>query len=423
MSPLDTTVVNYYKKFSKPTVLGTVTLREWLNAINKCPYTNKILDARSGKKDYELTKASLPVVTYNFLYREYKKDKNIESPTGLLYFDIDTPEFNIESLDKSKIFVLHHSFGGRGYVLLVRVEGLTVSNFKSVYKNIAIDLGIDHLFDTNAAKHSQYNTLSHDTKIFINEDCIIYEVEKDPTSVILSTQNSLEKDPTSVILSSDKEKTPRRLIHEEDTRYITEMGSKIPYAQLRFTNLTDYEFTCDYIVNWSGFTFIHCYIPFKNKCSNKYKTLLSYCTNLVWLNPSISYSRTYKIMSRVNDIYYDIPSKEVNVKRVVDTVFKQTQEGTLKPIQDKPRYIIFDHTNKSKLSTSDKLEICRDELIKKNILESKQKLAKLIDEWNLDLEGKITIKGLAAKKVLSKNTIDKYYSVFREAVKIKNSKL
>ena len=111
------------------------------------------------------------------------------------------------------------------------------------------------------------------------------------------------------------------------------------------------------------------------------------------------------------------------MKRVVDTVFKQLNEGELSPIHDKPRYIIFDHNNKSKLSTQDKLEVCRDELVKKKILESKQRLAKLIDEWDLELEGKITIKGLARKKVLSKNTIDKYYQIFKEAVKTKNSNL
>ena len=221
MSILDTTVVNYYKKLSEPTVLGTVSLRDWLRAIENCPHTYKVIEARKGIRDYESTKLNLVCITYNFLYKGYKKDKNIESSTGLLYFDIDTPEFDTTNLDKSKVFVLYHSFGGRGYTLLVRANGITRDNFKSSYNTIATDLGINHLLDTNASKHSQYTTLSHDTNIFINEDCLIYEVEKDPSSVILSVD---KKDPSSVVLSNKKEKTPLRLVNEEEIRYIAEIG-------------------------------------------------------------------------------------------------------------------------------------------------------------------------------------------------------
>ena len=414
MSPLDTTILNYYEKVEKPTPIGTYTLRDWLALLSKSTSTKLILDARKGKVDYNQTKRSIPVVTYNFLFKDRKLDVNILHSTGVMYFDLDTPEFDISKLDLSKVFVLYHSFGGRSYSMLVRVEGVTFDNFEDSYYSIAKDLGIDYLYDTNAAKPTQYAALSYDPNPYINEDCLIFDVKNNPSSVILPDKKSSKKKVSKI--------TPVQLVKEEKGRYITEVGLKIPYTQLHFNNLRDYEFTCDYIVNWSGFTYIHCYIPFRNKCTNKYNTLMSYCTNLVWLNPGISYKRTLDIIHRVNAIFYNQPSVSANVKRIVDTVHKQNAEGILYPIHDKHRYIIFDHDNKSKLTKEDKLEICRDELSKKRVLESKRKIGQLIDEWEPLLDGKISIKSLSRKGKMSTNTIDKYYKLFKDVIAIKNNK-
>lgn len=414
MSPLDTTILNYYEKVDKPIPLGTYTLRYWLDLLSKSSSTELILDARKGKVDYNETKRSIPAVTYNFLFKNRKLDVNILHSTGIMYFDLDTPEFDISKLDLSKVFVLYHSFGGRSYSMLVRVAGVTFDNFRDSYYSIAKELGIDHLYDTNADKPTQYAALSYDPDVFINEDCLIFDVKNNPSSVIFPSKKSTKSKVSKI--------TPVQLVKEEKGRYITEVGLKIPYTQLHFNNLRDYEFSCDYIVNWSGFTYIHCYIPFRNKCKDKYKTLLSYCTNLVWLNPGITYKRTLEIIHRVNDIYYDQPSVSANVKRIVDTVYKQNSEGTLYPIHDKPRYIIFDHDNKSKLTKEDKLEICREELCKKKVLDSKRKIGQLIDEWEPYLDGKITIKSLARKGKMSTNTIDKYYKLFKDVIAEKNQK-
>jgi hypothetical protein len=379
--------INTYESITNPRVVSTTTINDWLNQIKHSEYSEQIINARLNHCDYNTTKASLPCVTHNFLYNGYKKDTNIINSTGLLYIDIDNPEFNISQLDTSKVFSYYHSFGGLGYAILVKVSGLTPNNFKSTYSNITTALGISDYVDVQAAKASQFNVLSYDSNIFINYDCVTFSAVDAPSSDV----NQREK----------KAYTPKE-------------GA---YLSIRFDNLDEIEFDGEYTVNWNGYEYIKCFIPFRKITSKRNNMLLSYCSNLVYLNPTISIKRTISIMQSVNLIGCKDPVGDDQLHRIVKSVHKYLKNCTLKPIYfNKPRKIIF--SKSSHLNKDDKLGICRSEnAIHKTEL-SKQKLYDIIEGWDFGIHGNITQRAVYGNRNnhISKTTVEKYWHVFKDLV-------
>ena len=156
-------------------VNSTIDVTQWLDMIKeKSPTAEMIIRARQNPDMYDDIKRSIPCVTYNFKYNGYKRDENIEHSTGILYIDIDAPDFEVNNLDKSKVFSFYHSFGGQGYAILVKVLGLTPNNFKETYQYIVEDLGLKDYVDRRAIKPSQFNVLSYDEDLFLNMNSSVF---------------------------------------------------------------------------------------------------------------------------------------------------------------------------------------------------------------------------------------------------------
>lgn len=236
--------INAYVNIKQPKVVSTTSTDDWFNLIKDSEYKSEILKARNNKSIYGLIKASMPCVTFNFLYEDYKKDVNLMAPTGVMYIDIDNPMFEPKNLDTSKVFSYYHSFGGVGYALLVKVNGLTKENFKSTYYNICKELNIIEYVDPNAIKPSQFNVLSYDTDIFINKNSKVFD------SAPLTDVNRKKKE--SIYTSRE--------------------------GKIRFDNLDEFvdNIDGDYLVNWDGFEFVSCWIPVRKKTNNRNNTLLAY---------------------------------------------------------------------------------------------------------------------------------------------------
>jgi hypothetical protein len=378
--------INAYECIKNPKVISTWPVSDWLNNIKFSPWSDTITKARLGEFDYDITKASLPCVTFNFLFDGYKKNDNIIDSTGLIYIDVDHPSFDVHQLDTSKIFSYFHSFGGVGYAILVKASGITESNFSSTYENIVSDLGISEYVDGQAIKASQYNVLSYDENIFVNESSFTYSPVSPPSVVILNKR----KEAYTI---DGVEKSTR----------------------LRFSNIDEVKVDGDYVVNWDGYEIIKCFIPMKKVTANRNNMLLSYCNNLVWLNPHLESEKVLKVMSSVNDVACAIPVDEEQLHRIVDSVMKYYADGTLQPhITKKKRKIVF--AQDSKLSRLEKLEVCRAELRKRWSDISTAKLYLIIEAWDFDKMGKISQPKIYNNHSISKKTVEKYWKHFKEYV-------
>jgi len=394
--------LNVYDNIRSPQVKDFITIEEWFFLIKESKYSQLIVQARSfGKAHliYDSVKATLPAITYNFTFRSRKTNDNIVSNTGLLYIDIDDLSFDISILDTSKVFAFYKSYGGLGYSLLVQVDGLNKDNYELTYSSICQDLGLSNYHDKGAKKCTQFNVLSYDPDIFINYNSFIFS-------------SSL----SSLIINIDFS-TPSIVIKKEKTYTTVEVEKvKDKPIDIRFNNLNEIEVDGEYSVNWEGWDFINCWMPFRRIATGRRNnTLLSYTNNLVWLNPNITISMTENILSRVNNKICEEPVSYAQIKRIVSSIFNYKKDGLLKPIYNfKPRKIVF--AKSCGLSREQKLAKCRELLNQKRTNDSINNLYTIIENWDFIKYGKIGQTLIHKNFPISKKTVEKYWFEFKEYV-------
>lgn len=334
--------INNYEKITTSVVLGKINVLDWFNQIkapNKAIRSIISLAREFGKYDengvknplYDGLKSMLPCVTYNFLFKNKKEDKEIIRNTGLMFIDIDDDSFDINIIDKNKVFGYYHSLDGKGYHIIVKVDGLTFKNFKETYLNICDDLNILDFIDRNAIKKSQYTITSFDENIFINDDCFIYDSLKDNS---FSNKNKEVEKRTEVLLKKEEEITTSVQFLEKNTNFI----------KLKFKKELDvYNEECVHIKE--GKEFYECYIPFsvvENKRllieGQKHKMLTCYINNLLCLNPTVSRDQLIATIKSITTSTYSLRIPIGNLIAIVDNKLKQQMEGTLTPIGCKLKY-------------------------------------------------------------------------------------
>jgi len=385
-------LINTYENIGKPTIKSTKSVYDWFKLISKSDYSGTITLAREGNFDYDTVKKSIPCITYNFLYDGYKKDSNLISSTGLMYIDIDESSFNINLLDTSKVLAYYTSFGGKGYAIIVRVDGLVKSNFESTYKAVIEQLGLTDFVDKNAIKASQFNVLSYDEDIFINPNPYIFK-SIEPSIDTLNKNTPLP----SVIRKKKKH------IHTEGG-YNSE--------PLRFDDIDRIEVIGDYIVNWEGFENIKCTTPFRKKfkAGTRNNFLLSNCNNFVYLNPKANMKATETILDIANKRACEPPVEPSQIKRIVKSIFKYKNDGTLKPhISPRKRKIVFDKG--CNYTPLEKLRICGMEWNKQQGVTTIFKLYNILEEWDFKTYGKISQPKIYKNNPISKKTVEKYYKI------------
>ena len=142
-------MLNIYNSIKQPATTGFISVDNWLSKIQTSEFSSTINKARNGLIDYNKTKASLPAVTWNFNFIDYKSDANCIYSTNHIFIDIDDSSFDIKSVDKTKVFAFYKSFGGSGYGLIVKTKGITYYTFKTAYMSICSQLGIEKYIDKN----------------------------------------------------------------------------------------------------------------------------------------------------------------------------------------------------------------------------------------------------------------------------------
>ena len=381
--------------------INNTPILNWLNLIKKSGYSYYIESARNNPKDskkYIELKKAIPVATFNFNFKDWKKETNITNPTGFLYIDIDNQEFDINILDKNKIYSYYHSFGGKGYSIIVQVDGLTPNNFKSTFYNICEQLGILSYIDKQAIKSTQSNILSYDPNIFINTNSYIF----------------------TAINDNNEKCTPSLTNSKQKKEYSSTGGTKLEYHKLIFSSieLIDIGENLSY-TNWDGIKHFKCYIPKKKLKNGRHNFLLAYTNNLVILNSTASFERIKQTIISVSKVSCIEQPPIEDIIKIIKSVFKYKEEGTLKPIWfKKDRKIIL---NKN-LNKEEKMQQVVIEMKKMYADKSCQKINDIITDWDFKLYGKISIRKISDNYPISKKTVAKYWSEFKEFVQELNNK-
>ncbi len=388
-----TNTLDYYTNIKAPTVVSGITSTEWLNMIQDNEYRDIIQDLRNGYGDKTRIKESLPCVTYNYNFTVKRANANVSTSTGLFFIDIDDSSFNPSVLDSEKVYAYYKSLGGDGYHIIVQVADIPTDSYKTTYRQIVSELGIQEYADTGAAKISQPTVLSYDRNLYRNESSYVFS----------STTESVP--PTSVYR---KKKETYRVVG--DTKLDNDT------YRIRYDNLSAYEFNGDYMVDWGNIDVIKAYIPI-NKVSNgnRASSMMAYAVNLLHLNPWLYKEKMIGMLGNVNSTMCIEPLANQQIFSIVESVFKYKEEGTLEPIYSKKkRSIIFKEG--AGWTKEDKMSTVHAVMREKRSNDSIQKLYGIIEEWDFDALGKLSIRKVSSNHPISTKTVAKYWGEFKEYV-------
>jgi hypothetical protein len=391
-------MINYFNNIYDPIVRGEVDIYDFLDRI-KSPdmeIKHKIELARSyhsfDKAEYNLIKGQLPCFTLNFSFRDSKLNSNIDEPTGFIYIDVDgTTDID---LCNEYIFASWLSLSGTGRGIMVKVDGLTLGNFKEVYKAVASTLNV--ISDVRANKATQYCIHSYDKDFYFNEDSKTFNCN----------QLCNEKKNTPISYTISKKKRDSYVVGEN--------------KQLRFNNITDYDFNGEEcIVFWEEKESIaEVIIPNIILEGHRESCISAIAYQCKALNPEMSKNELLHFISNINQKKCFPPLSKSEVIKIVNNKDKLDD---IEPILNKERRIIFnpeaklDRKQKSLRTNKVTGEIRKEK--------SRQKIRDALDNWNFKTLGKITQNKLIEISGLSKNTVEKYGKEFRQRIQNLNHNL
>ncbi|MFY0603259.1 MAG: hypothetical protein JXQ93_04875 [Flavobacteriaceae bacterium] len=386
--------MNVFENIKNPKVLSEIDVYTFLDHIEN-PETeilDKINKARSfydsEKSEYQNIKASLPCFTLNFSFTQTKSNSTIKLPTGFIYLDIDkSTEINLEN---PLIFASWKSLSNNGRGILVKVNNLSLENFKTTYVELANKLNIKA--DIHAAKATQYCIHSYDKDLYYNDDSTTWE----------ATKVQFKNPPLRGY--------PYKKVNPK-------MGVK---KELRFSNIDEYYFNDKD------------YLYFEDE-----KELIAQVNVPRKINKggrnSILYAIAYQIKALNSDISYESLSKLVyfiNLKRCFPMLGRNEVENILhkvhsmeeiKPEINKEKRFLF---NPSKgLTFNEKMNIINPILGERRSKKTIDDLKKYIEQWDVKTHGKLTQKSL--QKLSGKNikTVEKYYKLFKKEISEINQRL
>jgi hypothetical protein len=393
-NPKQTFWINNFENCKSPEVLGKISIEEFLHKIK---YGDEnLLNIKSarqyGKGHLEYNKIKikkLPTFRFNFLYKDYAKDINAIKATGLIYIDVDE---NKEILDSEYIFAKWRSLSNTGYGILVKVNNLTLDNFKDVYSSLGIilDINVDYV----AGKAIQQNVLSYDPNLYYNTNSKVYEckiIEKAPFS-------SIKKEKKCIVVNDASIKERADNTHE----YF--VGENYDKDYLYFENYVN---ICAPYMPWHGV----------NE-GNRNNLLFRILSQFALLNPK--FGKEYLLEKGQ---YFN---KKMNPKlsqgeiySIIHSVIEKRKGGTLEFYYNQKRLIIFNPDKK--LTLSEKCQITGAIVGRRRSEKTQLAIYQILENWDFEEFGKITQKLVIDISKFSRRTVQKYWIYFKEYVEDLNN--
>ncbi|MGC6438268.1 MAG: BT4734/BF3469 family protein [Flavobacteriaceae bacterium] len=385
-------MISCFNHIKDPIPIDEIDVYEFMERIkspNK-PTLDLIEQARfyhsQNKEEYDKLKEQLPCFTLNFSFSDRKLNKNIKAPTGLIYLDVDGST-DID-LTNDYIFASWLSLSNTGIGVLVKVENLTLDNFKYTYLAIAEQLNINA--DAGAIKATQYNVHSYDKNLYFNEDSFTW---------ICDTTNDTQTNFTH--------KTPilnrRKKREDKDVLGVN--------YQIRYNNYDEVDFDGAKYLCFREVKKLMAsvFVPKVIKRSKRNSILSAIANQTRALNIDIPYNSLKFFIESVN-MYNCVPSlKDDEVNAIVRKAMSK-KELTLS--LNSPRRFLFNPA--FNLSHKEKMEIVNP--INGEIRSEKtiNKIRTFFLNWDVAELGKLTQKALIKVSGLSRGTIEKYYKLFEE---------
>jgi hypothetical protein len=348
-----------------------------------------------GHEQYDKIKKNvLPTFRFNFIIENTAKNENIIGASGLIYIDVDD---NIEIPQNEYIFAKWRSLSNTGYGVLVKVNNLTLDNFKDVYASLGIVLGVK--VDDGARKAIQQNVLSYDPNLYYNTNSKVYECKISEKASPYSIKK--KKECIGVNEASDHQSKIRERI---DNTYEYFVGDDSDKDYLYFEEKI---MICAPFIPWHGV----------NK-GNRNNLLFRVLSQYALLNPELGMNyllnKSYYINTKMNP---KISNREI--RSIVLSVLEKRKQGTLKMYFNQERLIIF-NPNK-KITNSEKSKITGAINGGRKNKETQLTIYEILENWDFEEFGRITQKSVIDISKFSRSRVQRHWFHFKDYVEDLNN--
>lgn len=388
--------ISTYQNSKSYNPIGEVPISEIFNKIKNGGYETPVINTlrlyEKGSEIYDsLKNNSLPTYRFNFSTLGSASNSNLGAPTGLIYLDVDS----IDSIsNNSYVYASWKSPSKTGYAVLVKVDGLSLSNFKASYDFVGSILGVTP--DPCARKAIQQTCLSYDPDIYINQDS---------TTINLSNLTKVTK----------KGITSSKLIKEKK-----DIGGNDTFLnkKIRFSNIDEY-FTgqfkdAEYRVFKDKVDICNPIMPRDTPVGKRHTLFYTYMTQVAVLN-RMSISKNYmNILATSVNSGLDSPMDVSEVKAISDSVYTQMKEGKLTIFYNEKRRILFNPS--LKMNRVGKMGIVNREIGKLRTELTLNSIYSVIENWDFKTDKKITIKLVSKYSGKSQITIKRHWKNFKNFV-------
>jgi hypothetical protein len=390
--------VNHFKNCSSPSVLGEITIEEVLHKIKHGDENllniKKARDYGKGHPEYdEIKKTVLPTFRFNFLFEVYANGENAVNATGLIYIDVD---YNLEIPHSEYIFAKWRSLSNTGYGILVKVDNLTLDNFKDVYASLGMILGVK--VDDGARKAIQQNVLSYDPSLYCNPDSRVYECKSNKKA----SPNSIKKKEECIVVNE-------ALVHK--SRFKERIDNSYEYfvgdnSDKEYLYLEEKEKICAPFIPWHGI-----------EEGNRNNILFRILSQFALLNPELG--KDY-LIAKSN--YYN---KKMNpnlsrneIYSIVSSVLEKRKKETLEPYYNKERLILFNPN--MELTKQQKSQIVGFVMGEKKSKLTQQAIYEILENWDFEEFGQIIQKSVISISKFSRSTVQRHWPHFKDYVEYLN---
>lgn len=382
-------LINIFKNGTNPNVVSSLEINDIIKIIKEGDQNlQKIISLREmGKSNPffdELKINNIPTFRFNFTFNSRANNENVISPTGFIFIDVDAV-IRIDTSNQN-IFACWKSISGTGYGILVKVENLTVDNFKETYHSIGILLGITP--DSNACKATQQTIQSFDPDLYLNEDSITF--------------NAIHKKENPTIISEK-----------------TTISAPILYGnnKLRFNNISDHfegKESKDFLV-FSDEKIKICapFIPQFIEKGKRNSTMFLLLSQYIQLNQFAAESFLIACANTINKSMVPCLTT-TEIKKIINSVLKKNDEATLTQILNKERRILFNPS--IELTMKEKQKIVGQEMGKLKTEKTLSEIYKVVEGWDFDNLGKITQDKVATQLSKGVKTIKRNWAAFKSYV-------
>ena len=393
-NPKQTFWINNFTNCKSPEVLGKISIEDFLHKIKHGDENLlNIKNAREfgkGHDQYDKIKTTvLPTYRFNFHMEGTAKNLNVTDATGLIYIDVDD---NIEIPHSDFIYAKWRSLSNTGYGILVKVDNLTLDNFKDVYDSLGMTLGIK--VDDGARKAIQQNVLSYDPSLYCNCNSRVYEYEHSKKA----SPNSIKK-KRECIGVNDASVNQNRIKERIDNSYEYFVGDNSEKEYLFFEEKI---MICAPFMPWHGV-----------EKGNRNNLLFRILSQFALLNPDLGKDYLLAKSNHYNKKMQPFLSRN-EIYSVISSVLEKRKEGTLVMYYNKERLILFNPN--LELSNQQKSQLVGYLMGRKKTKETQTAIYEIIENWDFEQLGQIKQISVIKISKFSRSKVQRHWFHFKDYV-------